>query len=89
MSDFLSKKIHIKKSLNSVIRVVQGGFYLFPCKISKFKKKKYQNSVPTSRLEMAKYGKSQNIGTIPHCEGRNSLDTLNVFFLCFNQDGNS
>ena len=32
---------------------------------------------------MSKHGKSKNIGTIPHCEGRNSSSTLTFSFFVF------
>ena len=38
---------------------------------------------------MSKYGKSQNIVTVPHCQNGNSSNTLTFFFLCFCQGGNS
>ena len=48
---------------------IQGGF--FNCshpKISKYKKKpKYTNCSHGNSSEMSKYGKSQNIVTVPHC----------------------
>ena len=48
---------------------IQGGF--FNCshpKVSKYKKKpKYTNCSHGNSSEMSKYGKSQNIVTVPHC----------------------
>ena len=59
-------------------------------KISKYKKKpKYTNCSHGNSSEMSKYGKSQNIVTVPHSQSGNSLNTLTFFFLCFFQGGNS
>ena len=59
----LKKKSILRKSF------IQGG--LFNCshpKISKYKKKpKYINCSHGNSSEMSKYGKSQNIVTVPHC----------------------
>ena len=64
---------------------IQGGF--FNCshpKVSKYKKKpKYRNCSHGNSSEISKYGKSQNIVTVPHCWSGNSLNTLTFFFLCF------
>ena len=73
------------KLLGLVQFFIQGGF--FNCshpKISKYKKKpKYTNCSRGNSSEMSKYGKSQNIVTVPHCYSGNSWNTLFFSFFVF------
>ena len=56
---------------NCVLKMIKYRVVFFNCshpKISKYKKKpKYTNCSHGNSSEMSKYGKSQNIVTVPHC----------------------
>ena len=56
---------------------IEGGFLLFP------PKKFLCTRITKVKELLSKRGKSKDIGTIPHCAGRNSSSTLTFSFFVF------